>query len=145
LAFKPLNKLKSGLDKFESFLKLSKHKVNSFRPKISFFVEGGPYKCRTAENVDDLIQCLKLRYSVFYGELLHRKESVHGIDVDEMDILCDHLMIVEKESGQVVGTYRLASSIYTQKFYSQGEFEIFLAKRLNLAELAFTRIIAAGW
>ena len=41
-----------------------------------------------------------------------------------MDILCDHLMIIEKKSQQVVGTYRVASSHYTQKFYSQGEFAL---------------------
>ncbi len=124
MALKSLEKIKARLDKFESFLKLSKHKVNSFRPRVSFTVEGGPYRCRTAANVDDLISCLKLRYQVFHSELLNRKENESGIDVDEMDILCDHLMIIEKQSETVVGTYRVASSHYTQKFYSQSEFDL---------------------
>lgn len=124
LALRSFNKLKAGLEKFESFLKLSKHKINSFRPRISFRTEGGPYLCRTAEDVEDLISCLKLRYTVFHSELLQRKATEEGLDVDAMDVHCDHLMILEKGSGRLVGTYRIASTHYTSKFYSQGEFEL---------------------
>jgi putative hemolysin len=66
---------------------------------------------------------LKLRYEVFHREFLNKKFPF-GIDIDRFDRLADHLIIVDKRIGKVVGTYRLISSHYSQTFYSQSEFTV---------------------
>ena len=44
--------------------------------------------------------------------------------MDRFDLLCDHLAIVDKKTGRIVGTYRLISSTFSNRFYSAGEFDI---------------------
>jgi putative hemolysin len=62
-----------------------------------------------------------LRYEVFRREMLGRT-APWGLDVDEFDFGCDHLIIREKRSDKIVGTYRLRCSKFTNNFYSAKEF-----------------------
>ncbi|MGH3798024.1 MAG: GNAT family N-acetyltransferase [Pseudonocardiaceae bacterium] len=50
----------------------------------------------------------RLRHQVFAGELgavLHSPEP--GLDIDEFDAHCDHLVVREDRTGEIVGTYRM--------------------------------------
>ncbi|MBW0093529.1 GNAT family N-acetyltransferase [Pseudonocardia sp. KRD-184] len=50
----------------------------------------------------------RLRHRVFAGELgarLHSPEP--GLDVDRFDAHCDHLVVREDATGEIVGTYRM--------------------------------------
>jgi len=50
----------------------------------------------------------RLRYRVFAGEMGARVPSQHhGLDADEFDAYCDHLLVREPADGAVVGTYRV--------------------------------------
>lgn len=50
----------------------------------------------------------RLRYRVFAGEMGARVPSHrHGLDADEFDAYCDHLLVREPGDGEVVGTYRV--------------------------------------
>ncbi|MDQ7055458.1 MAG: GNAT family N-acyltransferase [Persephonella sp.] len=73
---------------------------------------------------------LLLRYRVFYKEKL-RRVKLFGFDADRYDRHADHLIIIDKNSNQVVGTYRVLSSAYTKKFYSETEFDITQLKNKN--------------
>jgi putative hemolysin len=67
----------------------------------------------------------RLRHRVFAEELgatLH--SEVPGLDVDEFDVHCDHLIITEDSSGEVVGTYRMLPPGRTDRLYSDGEFHL---------------------
>ncbi len=79
--------------------------------------------------MDDLLKVLSLRYHVFIEELLHKKKYLE-FEIDRFDLKCDHLMIIHKETHQVIGTYRLNSSLFTKKFYTATEFHM-----RNLAKL----------
>jgi putative hemolysin len=106
---------------------LRKNKVHKFKPKIEVHYEKGPYIIKTASNVEELVQALKLRYLIFRKEFLDQENSrmsLKRIDIDHFDFLADHLIIIEKNSGQVVGTYRLISSLFSQQFYSEREFNL---------------------
>jgi len=46
------------------------------------------------------------------------------MDIDEYDIDSDHLIIIDKKSNEVVGTFRLRSSRFVDRFYSESEFEM---------------------
>lgn len=78
----------------------------------------------------DIEPALRLRYRVFAEEMgasLHA-DAPAGMDRDEWDELCDHLLIQEKATGEVVGTYRLLPPDRAAKvggrLYSDGEFDL---------------------
>jgi putative hemolysin len=66
-----------------------------------------------------------LRYQVFAGELgatLH--STVPGLDVDPLDAVCDHIVITEDVSGDVVGTYRMLPPGRSTALYCDSEFDL---------------------
>ncbi len=95
--------------------------LSKFSPKILFSMEADGFEIKTAKNVDDLKLALQLRHAVFLEEGLNRRH-VTGMEFDTYDHRADHLMIINKEKGYAVGTYRLIHSDFSDIFYSQGEF-----------------------
>lgn len=102
------------------FYRLRSNKIHKFKPKISIVSDRGPFLLKTVTTSEELIEALKLRYQVFHREMLGKSRE-KGIDVDEFDFVCDHLIIVEKKTGRIVGTYRLNSS---GQYYSGQEFHL---------------------
>ena len=82
---------------------------------------------RLAANADELRQAQKLRYRIFGEEMGAQLASAQlGIDCDEYDELCDHLVVVSPD-GEVVGTYRMLSPDNARrapKLYSEHEFDL---------------------
>lgn len=105
------------------FYSLRKNKVHRFQPKIQIFSEKGSYILKTVADSEELIQALQLRYQVFHREMIGKKKS-RGVDVDEFDFVCDHLVIIDQRINKIIGTYRLNSSLFSNRFYSSGEFNI---------------------
>lgn len=67
----------------------------------------------------------RLRYEVFVEELgAERSGPFPGLDVDEFDAYCDHLLVREHESENVVGTYRLLPPGRAPQRYSETEFDL---------------------
>jgi putative hemolysin len=67
----------------------------------------------------------QLRHRVFAEELGAKLHSpVPGLDQDEFDEFCDHLIVREDASGEVVGTYRMLPPGRTDRLYSDGEFQL---------------------
>jgi putative hemolysin len=68
----------------------------------------------------------RLRYRVFADELGAQLDG-SGIDVDDFDAYCEHLIVREDRTGEVVGTYRLLSpqrAIWLGRRYGDGEFDL---------------------
>jgi putative hemolysin len=83
------------------------------------------YSLRIAETPAEIRAAQRLRYQVFAGELGARLDSpVPGLDVDDFDRYCDHLIVVEEASGEVVGTYRMLPPGRSHSRYSAAEFDI---------------------
>src|SRR5215468_10622486 len=83
------------------------------------------YSVQVATDGDQVRAAQRLRHRVFAEELgatLH--SEIPGLDVDELDIHCDHLVITEDTSGEVVGTYRMLPPGRTDRLYSDGEFHL---------------------
>lgn len=90
--------------------------------------EVGAYRLRTVQTADDLKLAQTLRFHVFNLELHEGLESsfTTGLDADRFDAVCDHLLVQEKASGLVVGTYRMQSGPAAAKnlgYYSAQEFD----------------------
>jgi putative hemolysin len=83
------------------------------------------YSVQLAAGGDQVRAAQRLRYRVFADELgatLHA--AVGGLDVDEFDAHCDHLIITEDGSGDVVGTYRMLPPGRTDRWYADNEFHL---------------------
>ena len=73
----------------------------------------------------DLREAQRLRGMVFSSEYGIRLADKHGLDSDEFDALCDHIIVRETRSDEVVGTYRVLLPQQARKlgrYYSQDEF-----------------------
>jgi putative hemolysin len=88
----------------------------------------GRYAARFARTQDDLRAVQRLRFEVFNLELREGLcESYQtGLDVDAFDLRCHHLMVLDSESGDVVGTYRLMTAELAQReeLYTATEFDL---------------------
>lgn len=96
-------------------------------PFINIDFENDYYHVKTASTADEIIQVLALRFEVFFREFSGNKVefSLFPYDVDVYDFICDHLIVKDKNSGQVVACYRLLSSKNPKKqreYYSENEF-----------------------
>lgn len=105
----------------QSFYQLRTNRIHKFKAKIEIHSEVGPFEVKTATNVDELKEALALRYEVFHREM-QGKTRLRGFDVDKYDFDCDHLIIKEKRTNQIIGTYRLNCSLFTDNFYTSKEF-----------------------
>lgn len=100
------------------------------------------YAVRFASHPEEVRAALRLRFEVFNLEMNEGLHSSHesGVDEDEFDAVCDHLLIVEEKSSSIVGTYRMQSGAMAARnlgYYSAGEFDLapFESVRGSLIEL----------
>jgi putative hemolysin len=79
-------------------------------------------------NQEEIREAQRLRYRVFGEELGARLPTREpGIDHDIYDPYCEHLLVREEDTGEVVGTYRILTSAQARKiggFYSEEEFDL---------------------
>jgi putative hemolysin len=98
--------------------------INGFNRKISVYYENENHIVKTASNNDEVMDAIRLRSQVFLEEL-NNKSILDSLDIDEYDIFSDHLLLIDKEKNEVIGTYRFNSNLYSNAFYSEKEFNIF--------------------
>jgi putative hemolysin len=97
----------------------------SIRRRIQ--AEAGKYRMRLAETDGDRESVYRLRFRVFnieMGEGLHGSYET-GLDFDQFDHVCDHLLVEDKSTLEIVGTYRMQSGETAKKYfgyYSEQEF-----------------------
>lgn len=96
----------------------------TYTPYQEILIETSNYILKTAKSSRELIEVFDLRYRCFLEDTKNSKNVSDGLDVDEFDHICDHLIIECRKTNKIVGTYRLISSDRSRKFYSQGEFDL---------------------
>jgi putative hemolysin len=66
------------------------------------------YSLLVARDGEEVLAAQRLRYRVFAGEMgASLRTSVPGADVDAFDEHCDHLVVREDHTGEIVGCYRM--------------------------------------
>ncbi len=94
-----------------------------------------------ARHLDEVRQAQRLRYSVFALEMGARLQSpIPAHDMDAFDDFCEHLLVRDVASQEVIGTYRVltpAQAIRAGGLYSETEFDLaaVLPMRARIAEL----------
>jgi putative hemolysin len=95
-----------------------------------------------AQSPGEVLEAQRLRYRVFGEEMGARLKSAHlGIDRDLYDPYCEHLLVRDHETHEVVGTYRILSPENAKRiggYYSEDEFDL-----VRLAHLG-ARLVEVG-
>lgn len=96
-----------------------------FKPCIH--AEVGRYRVRLAETAEDREAACRLRFKVFNIELGEGLQSSYqtGLDTDQFDACCEHLLVEDNPAKCIVGTYRMQSGTTAGRnlgYYSEQEF-----------------------
>ncbi len=89
----------------------------------------------------EIEEAQRLRYKVFAEEMGAQVSGTDGLDIDGFDQFCDHLIVRDSDTNQVIGTYRILSPEKANEaggYYSAGEFDL-----SRLAHL-FDRTVEVG-
>ena len=95
------------------------------KPRVH--AEVGKYRLRLAESIEDRDAACRLRFKVFNIEMGEGLESSYqtGLDTDQFDLFCEHLLVEDKATRRIVGTYRMQSgetAAHNLGYYSEQEF-----------------------
>ncbi|OKI43497.1 hypothetical protein A6A29_06840 [Streptomyces sp. TSRI0281] len=86
------------------------------------------YRVSLAVDEDDVRAAQRLRHQVFAGELGARLDGPEpGLDSDAFDAYCDHLLVRESATGDVIATYRLLPPERARiagRLYADSEFDL---------------------
>jgi putative hemolysin len=81
-----------------------------------------------ARHQDEVRAAQRLRYQVFAGEMGARLNTpLPGHDIDLFDNYCEHLLVRDSVTAQVIGTYRVLTPVQAQRVgstYSDTEFDL---------------------
>ena len=88
-----------------------------------------------ARDLDEVREAQRLRFRVFAGEMGARLDTtVADHDVDLFDDYCEHLLVRDQASGEVVGTYRVLTPAQARRVgstYSDTEFDLTRLRHLR--------------
>ena len=81
-----------------------------------------------AAGSNEIKEAQRLRYKVFAEEMgANLPYNADGLDIDEFDAYCDHLLIRDQDTLKVVGTYRVLPPHKAKeigRLYSDSEFDL---------------------
>lgn len=97
------------------------------KPTTFALIAADRYELTLAEHLDEVRAAQRLRFEVFNLELHEGlpEAFLTGLDADEFDEVCDHLIVRDRETQAVVGTYRLQTgrnAAAHRGYYSAREF-----------------------
>lgn len=91
-------------------------------------MELGHYRVRIAQTLAEREAVCRLRFKVFNIELGEGLQASYktGLDTDHFDLFCDQLMVEDRSTRAIVGTYRMQAGTTAARnlgYYSEQEFD----------------------
>jgi putative hemolysin len=89
----------------------------------------GRYHSRIAESAEDLLEAQQLRYRAF-----HPEAEDDGLDHDEFDTICSHILVEETSTGKLVCCFRmlpLTDGADIERTYSAQFYELSALRRFD--------------
>ena len=86
-----------------------------------------PLSVGLARNAAEIVEAQRLRYRVFAGEMGAKLPTrTPGVDEDIYDPWCEHLVVRNDDTGEIVGTYRILTPDNARRvgYYSENEFDL---------------------
>ncbi len=96
--------------------------TTDYNCSIQIYIETSQFILKTAQSNQERYQCFRLRHEVFSKEYGLNKNL--NIDYDEFDDDFSHLIIIDKKTTAVIGTYRFKVQENSQKSYTNQEFDL---------------------
>src|SRR5215472_11809560 len=95
-----------------------------------------PYRAYIAATEEERRAAYRLRFRVFNLELQEGLDGAFatGEDMDQFDGVCDHIIVEDARTNNVVGTYRLQTGRTAERhlgYYSEREFDFSPYKELR--------------
>lgn len=111
---------------------IANHSIDS---SIRFNLDFSNFQVSIADSETEVTAAQRLRFEVFNVEMNEGLSASWetGLDQDQYDQHADHLLVTDKNTDQVVGTYRMLKKSVANLnggFYSEGEFDLTNLKRL---------------
>jgi putative hemolysin len=102
--------------------------VSTDRPGSEVPADNSRYSLLVAYDNDEVLAAQRLRHQVFAEEMGARLDSPRpGLDIDPFDAFCDHLVVRDDNTGDIVGTYRMLPPERARAaggMYSETEFDL---------------------
>jgi putative hemolysin len=105
-------------------------------------VQSNQYTIKFASTEAEVEAAMKLRYKVFNEELSREFDFDAGIDKDQYDDQCHHLIVVDNKSEEIIGTYRMQS--FEQASQGNGFTSAVRFKLNNLPEEVLKNAVEVG-
>jgi len=91
-------------------------------------MELGQYRVTIAQTLAQREAACRLRFKVFNIELGEGLQASYktGLDTDQFDLFCDQLIVEDRNSRSIVGTYRMQTGATARQmlgYYSEQEFD----------------------
>ncbi|RUP36384.1 MAG: GNAT family N-acetyltransferase [Gordonia sp. (in: high G+C Gram-positive bacteria)] len=104
--------------------------IDGYAPTSRRLFAGGGFSVSLSTDPDDIVDAQRLRFEVFttapgFSEQIG--DAATRRDADRFDAYCDHLLVRDEESGELVGCARLLPplrAIEAGGWYSAGEFDL---------------------
>lgn len=109
---------------------------------VPFYLEN--FMVKLAETEDELNKVYRLRYLSLILDYNKDKVDDGSIDKDEYDEICDHLIAINTNTSEIVGTYRLIRKEHLnnlQTFLTEVEFDITNIKNIDCEILEIGRAV----
>jgi putative hemolysin len=91
--------------------------------EIQISIDAGRFYLKTIDSSANLHSAFSLRHQVFCLELAGKSGNPEGLDRDSFDDVARHLAIFDRRTDQLIATCRLICSRFSERFYSEGEFD----------------------
>ncbi len=92
------------------------------------WADTGAIQIAWAVHQDEVRQAQRLRYTIFADEMGAKIDTrIPGHDIDLFDDFCEHLLVRDRATGQVLGTYRVLTPAQAKRVgstYSDTEFDL---------------------
>jgi putative hemolysin len=98
-------------------------RIRTFRPKTFFQMECGPYLIETVTSPEDLARVIDLRHHSFVEDFAPNANA-DWVDFDDYDLRADHVILKHVDTREILGSYRIICSEFSEKFYSEEQYNI---------------------
>ncbi|MCX6131772.1 MAG: GNAT family N-acetyltransferase [Proteobacteria bacterium] len=96
---------------------------SQWHAKVPLYLEQSSYIIKTADCLEEFLGVISLRSSVFIEEFAGQSTE-YRLDLEPRDHQADFLIIQDRKTHEVLASYRLLSSEFSDDFYSSSEFLI---------------------
>lgn len=103
---------------------------------MNFCYTVGNIQTRLVKSKEELKKALALRYHELILDYNPNNTNPMEIDYDPIDDVCDHLIAINLDTDEVIGTYRLICKKHTDKFITESEYDLHKLKKYNLLEIS---------